>query len=306
MNPLAPLLVMALSGTGGPTGPEDQLQLAPYGPASITGMLMDSRIVESSGLVASLIKTNRYWTHNDGGNEPLIFAIDSSGAEQGFVRIEAAENRDWEDLTGFMLDGQSYLGIADVGDNGGIRETLSIYVIKEPDDPHGQSLKPDLVVNFRLEDGPRDIESVAFDANERAFYLLSKRDYPPALYRLQWPDANEHGLQLATRVGAVAAIPQPRAADAVNDPKAWRLRAQPTAMDFSADGRLAVVLTYGNAYLFPRRDQESWASALARTPKLIKLPPLPQSEAIAFDPEGRILITTEKWPAPLLLIQPTP
>ena len=302
---LLPLLAAALSVTSDARGRDNGLDLAPYGAANLTGVMVDSRITESSGLAVSMIETGRFWTHNDGGNEPLIFAIGSDGSRQGYVRLAAVENLDWEDLTAFMLDGQSYLGIADVGDNGAVRKTLSILLIKEPENPRGQSVKPDRVLSFRLEGGPRDIESAAFDVNDRAFYLLAKRGYPPYLYRLPWPDEDAHGLQTATRVGTVAAIPQPKPIDQKTDPKGWRYRSQPTAMDFSSDGRRAVVLTYRHAYLFQRRDQESWAAAMARAPQLIKLPALPQSEGIAFDPEGRILISTEKWPAPLLMIQPT-
>ena len=305
MNRMLPLLASLLAVAAEAPGRDDELQLAPYGPAKISGMLVDSRISESSGLAASSYKADRFWTHNDGGNEPLIFAIDNSGSRQGFIRLESAENYDWEDLTGFMLDGQSYLGVADVGDNGGIRKTLNIYLLKEPENPRGQAIRPDQVITFTLENGPKDIESVAYDAKDRAFYLLSKRGYPSYLYRLPWPDDGMHGSMTAKQIGTVTAIPQPRASDQATDPKGWRYRSQPTAMDFSTDSRRAVVLTYRHAYLFQRQEQESWAIAMARKPQLIKLPALPQGEGIAFDAQDRILVTTEKWPAPLLLIQPT-
>jgi hypothetical protein len=300
---LLPLLASLLGGAGETASPVDGLQPAVYGPVRISGFLADSRIAESSGLAASNQVGGRFWTHNDGGNDPLIFAIDAGGNKHGFVRLESARNQDWEDLTAFQLDGQNYLGIADVGDNGGIRKSIRIYIIKEPDSPQGQSVRPERVLEFILDDGPRDIESVAFDATDRAFYLLSKRGYPAYLYRLPWPDDDSPEIQTAIRVGVVDGIPQPDASDKNNDPKGWRYRAQPTAMDISRDGRLAIVLTYRHAYLFPRQLHEPWGTAMARAPQLIRLPALPQGEGIAFGHDGQILVSTEKWPAALLLIQ---
>jgi hypothetical protein len=66
-------------------------------------------------------------------------------------------------------------------------------------------------------------------------------------------------------------------------------------MDFSADGKLALVLTYGDLLLFPRQAGEPWAEALAREP--IKLPPpvLPQAEGACFTRDGRaIFVCSEK------------
>jgi hypothetical protein len=74
----------------------------------------------------------------------------------------------------------------------------------------------------------------------------------------------------------------------------------PTGLDLSADGRYAAVVTYKDAYLFPRIGSESWAEAFARRPQRIPMPPLRQAEAIAFGADERTLfVTTEKLPTPL-------
>jgi hypothetical protein len=61
-----------------------------------------------------------------------------------------------------------------------------------------------------------------------------------------------------------------------------------------------VVVTYKDAYLFRRPAGEDWATAFARSPQLIPLPPMRQAEAISFAADQRSLyVTSEGRPAPL-------
>ena len=46
------------------------------------------------------------------------------------LRVAGARNTDWEDLAAFELDGRHYLLIADTGDNGGLRRTLQLHVVR--------------------------------------------------------------------------------------------------------------------------------------------------------------------------------
>ena len=74
----------------------------------------------------------------------------------------------------------------------------------------------------------------------------------------------------------------------------WKSRDQ-AAWDLSADGSAAVVLTYGQVLLFPRKQSETWATAFAREP--VMLPPhnLTQAEATCFSVDGRaIYVASEK------------
>src|SRR3712207_9440411 len=49
-------------------------------------------LFRSSRRVAGL-----FWTHNDSGRDPVIFAVDAGGRLQGRFRVMGARNRDWED-----------------------------------------------------------------------------------------------------------------------------------------------------------------------------------------------------------------
>ncbi|MDR2675845.1 MAG: hypothetical protein LBC18_13525 [Opitutaceae bacterium] len=101
--------------------------------------------------------------------------------------------------------------------------------------------------------------------------------------------------------GAVAHLPQPDSKQRLFPIPAGRYRGQPTAMDFAADGSAAVVLTYGDTLLFPRRAGESWSAALAREPVILPPHNLGQAEAACFSRDSRAIFVTEEKPrAPLL------
>jgi hypothetical protein len=102
-------------------------------------------------------------------------------------------------------------------------------------------------------------------------------------------------------------IPQPNSEQRAFPIATGRYRGNPTSMDISADSRYAVVLTYGDALLFPRKPGETWATAFSRAP--LALPPhgLQQAEAICFSSDGHSLfITEERVHAPLLRYDLTP
>ena len=77
-------------------------------------------------------------------------------------------------------------------------------------------------------------------------------------------------------------------------------------MDFSRDGRHAVILTYDAVYLYRRDDGESWYQALNREPLGLSTRPLREAESLAFSADGRALfLTTEGKNPPLIRIDIT-
>ncbi|MCB9246870.1 MAG: hypothetical protein H6606_10620 [Flavobacteriales bacterium] len=85
-----------------------------------TGTL-DARIGESSGL--EQISADRFLTLNDGGNEPLLFTIDSSGEVLAVLTLRGFPNNDWESVCS-DADGGIYIG--DFGNNNNDRRDLRI------------------------------------------------------------------------------------------------------------------------------------------------------------------------------------
>src|SRR5688500_951919 len=55
-------------------------------------------VPEASGLAVSLRRRGLLWTHDDWGNDTVLFALDESGTIQGRVRLPL-RTRDWDDLS---------------------------------------------------------------------------------------------------------------------------------------------------------------------------------------------------------------
>jgi hypothetical protein len=260
---------------------------------------------ETSGLAPSHRAPDVLWTHDDSGGAAALYAISTTGAKVGVLRIHGVKNEDWEDVASFELAGKPCLLIADTGDNDAQRPTVLLHLVEEP--PLEQlraadelGTRPIRTLRVRYEDGPRDCEAVAVDPQERAVYLLTKRDQPARLYRVELEPQDGNAIVLARRVGTVARIPQPTSIQQRIKGHLGRRRAEVTAMDFAPDGRSAVVLTYGDLLLFPRQPGERWAEALAREPNRLPPPDLGQQEAACFSADGRQIYVASESARPLL------
>ncbi len=80
-------------------------------------------VPESSGL---LYKEGRLITHNDSGNDPYLYELDTlNGQVLREVFIQNANNVDWEDITADA----THLYVGDIGNNFGARTDLLIYKV---------------------------------------------------------------------------------------------------------------------------------------------------------------------------------
>ena len=133
-----------------------------------TAVLMAPRLGESSGIAASRHRPGVFWTHNDSGDGPILYATDSTGADLGYVTVAWARNFDWEDLGAGPCTRSSgtCLFVGDVGDNGARRPVINVYVLPEPEPPSnpGDTLRSaaveDIIV-LRYPDRPHDAEAIA-------------------------------------------------------------------------------------------------------------------------------------------------
>jgi len=276
-------------------------QPPPYGPPERTGTL-PKNLIEASGLAASRRDAKVLWTHNDSGGQPVLCALDPNGKRRGELRIQGVVNRDWEDIASFELDGRSWLLVADTGDNDSHRTDCALYVVAEPDPAelspdHETTAKVAWKIPVRYLDGPRDCEAVAVDARAGLVYLLAKRTSPHGLYTLPLRLPADGVLPAAMPVAQLpeSHFPQPSGTQHLLPIPTGRYRAQPTGMDFAADGTAAVVLTYGDVLLFNRKAGERWADALRRAPEVLPPHGLVQAEAVAFGTDGKtIYVTSER------------
>jgi hypothetical protein len=256
----------------------------------IAGHLQNAQINEASGLASSRQYPGLLWAINDGGDEPLLYAVGSDGADLGTFRVAGAQNLDWEALASFRLENAAYLLIADVGDNWEQRENATLYVVQEPAIT-ASGLDDERVVpiawqnDFTYEDGPLDCEAAAVDEAGQRVLLLSKRHQPPVLYELALRPAAAATIVVAHRLATVPHFNRP------------------TAMDLTPDGLAAVVLTYDSGYLFHRRQKEDWPGAFQKRPQRLRFNRLAQQEAVCFGFYGKsVFVTSEQMPTPLLRI----
>jgi hypothetical protein len=287
-----------------------RLPLARFERVLWLGYVRSERASEISGLAVSPRTPGLLWSINDSGDGPFLYALGEDGSDRGTVRVRGAQNIDWEDLAAFELDGKSYLLIADVGDNLSWRPAVTLYVVEEPvlqGARFGEQAQVDpiWILRARLQGGPADCEAVAVDARARRILLLSKRTVPPVLYSLPLVARRDaprgrDDLLVAQRMTTVPGIPQPSARDLELDPEYGAGSARPTALDVSADGARAVVLTYKEGYVFERAAGEGWAQAFAHVPVRVRMPYMKAMEAGGFAPDGRtIYATSEFLPTPI-------
>jgi hypothetical protein len=87
---------------------------------------LDKKIKESSGLIYI---SGRLFTLNDSSGKAEVYEIDSYGRVARIIKINGATNIDWEAIT----QDDSYIYIADIGNNKGDRKDLKIYKIDKSD-----------------------------------------------------------------------------------------------------------------------------------------------------------------------------
>ena len=257
-----------------------------YGQPRRLCSLANRRIDESSGLVHSRGNPGVFWTHNDSGDLPQLYAFDRTGKHLGTYAIPKGRNRDWEDLATHSEGDKQFLVICDTGDNFTGRSSVTLHFVEEPTvDPNRPTDKGKLhvvkTIDFTYEDRPQDCEAVAVDSRAMKVYLISKLD-KRTVYELAIPAA-------PVTKGAVAKAVAPLPLGPM------------TAMDISPDGLRAVVLTYPSAYEYSRTPGEQWAAAFKRPGRELPTPHRQQGESICYGPDGKTLyLTSEKLPTPLL------
>ena len=273
-----------------PAGAEKPAPAAPvaYGPPRELAKLADPEITESSGLACSRVNDGVFWTHNDSGSTPRVFAFNSQGESVGTFEISGAHAVDWEDMASFKQGKNGFLVIGDVGDNNLVRKGYAIYLVPEPVlPPKAKGIRATLkalpAIRFTYEDGPHNCESVGIDPTDKAIYLVSKMPSPVCkVYVLPLPTKGP-ATGLVAKAIATLSIPTT------------------TAMDISPDGLRAVVLTYGDAYEYARAPKEKWADAFGRPPRRLPMPGRAQGETLCYGPDGKTLyLTSERLPVPLL------
>jgi hypothetical protein len=108
---------------------------------------LPGEIIETSGLI---FWKGGLWTHNDSGNEPNLYKIDTiTGMILQTITISEAINIDWEDIA----QNETHIYIGDFGNNIGNRADQKIYIIEKSAFPvSGDGVVPCAIINFTYGD----------------------------------------------------------------------------------------------------------------------------------------------------------
>jgi hypothetical protein len=156
-----------------------------YGPPTTIATIKEKSITESSGLAASRLTPGAYWTHNDSGDGPFIYAFDTRGDSLGIFRVTGAQALDWEDMAAGPGPhaGKSYLYLGDIGDNNEARADVVVYRVLEPaltaatrnlTKARPGSTEPAEAIRLKYPDGKHDAEALLVHPTTGNIYIVNK------------------------------------------------------------------------------------------------------------------------------------
>lgn len=283
MNPLFSVFILALVLQG-------------YGPPTRIAQIQDKSINESSGLVASRTNPGAYWTHNDSGDGPFIYALDAGGNSLGTYRVTGANARDWEDIAAGPgpQRNRSYLYIGDIGDNDQKRSEVVIYRVPEPQlttaDKNTTKKRPGTTepaeaIRLAYPDAPHDAEALLVHPSTGNLYIVTKvLLVNPVVYEAAAP-------LTASRLITMKRIGELRVPSIFGGAI--------TGGNISPDGRSVALCDYFQGYeitLPPRSKNfnDIWTQTLTR----FDLGKRKQGESITYRLDGNALLATSEGKQP--------
>jgi hypothetical protein len=263
-----------------------------YGPPRNIATLKNPSIVESSGLAASRTMPGVYWTHNDSGDGPFIYAFDGGGESRGVFRVAGAINRDWEDMAvgPGPQPSQSYLYIGDIGDNSETRSEVVVYRVAEPAlttaDKTSSQTRPRTTqaveaIRLRYPDGKHDAEALLVHPSSGNLYIVTKALLArAAVYEVAAP----------LSVGKVITM---RRLGEIRVPSLFG--GVITAGSISPDGRRVALCDYFQGYeLVLPPASSSFNDIWKQKITVFDLGQRKQGEGIAYRSDGRALLATSE------------
>lgn len=252
----------------------------------LVGRLTSKRLAEASGVATSRTNPGIFWVVTDGGNDPELLAIDSTGELRGTLPIGNAENVDWEEVAVGRCGEATCIYIADTGDNRERRPEVAIHRVIEPELPPEKkksSLRKLRVETLRLSypDGPHDVEAMGV-LPDGALLLVSKgRSGGVLAFRVAADAWGTSRTVIAERVDSL-----PITASRGNGRVV-------TGMAISSDGSRVMVRTYRDLFPFMLSEGRRFTPLGAPTACDV-LGAEPQGEAVTWLEGGRLLLVSER------------
>lgn len=270
-----------VAGNGG-----GDIMKAPYASVKVVGRIEDPRVVESSGLVASRSTPDVIWTHNDSGDDPVLYCLRPTGSSCGHSSVTGASALDWEDIAAVGPSAGKELYIGDIGDNEETRPHVTVYVVREPTITDGAvtpTTDPARAIELTYPGGPRDAEALMVHPVTEDLYIMAKGHGAEVdVYKAESP--------LAARV-ELRRIATNRILANLTDR---------TGADISPDGRRVAIATYGGVYELTVSEGERFDSIWDKRATLVSNPLGRQIEAVTYLRDGTAIMFTEEGDRPRL------
>ena len=305
----SPSDLRALSGDRAAYTGTDTMGVRPTKPVLIT-LQARAQLVENSAATLSHTQPGVFFTINDSGNDPLLFALDTTGADRGVWRVMGTTNVDWEAAS----VGPCSLGnadssaapaecvyIGDVGDNDAKRKTRVLYQVVEPTAQTAgfNGSVEARRLRFRYSDGSHDVEAMYVAPNGDT-YLLTKRRLvdanrvarPSLVFQLPKRDWGTDTTVVAQLVDSLPIVPGSAPMRQVTDAA------------LSPDGRHLAVRTYGQIYVFAT-DSMTGRVRGAIPPAVCNIVGTERSpgEGVAwYGRTGKLMLTAEGRNSPLAVV----
>jgi hypothetical protein len=247
-----------------------------------TGMSPAS-VKEISGVVESQRNPGVLWVHNDAGDGPFLYAISTAGTLLGIYEVAGATAQDWEDIAlgpGPMA-GVSYLYVGDIGDNGEVRENITIYRVPEPSVPVEMPMTSETLtgaerITLVYPDKAHNSEAFMIDPLSGDLILVVKKSSGVSpVFRAAAPLRTDEPMRLEpllTLQFGSEILPG---------------NSSTTGGDISPRGDEIVIRTYNAAFLWRRPLGMPVSEALAQPPCPLPLEQERQGESLGFAQDGR-------------------
>ena len=237
---------------------------------------------ETSGLVAGANQT--VWTHNDSGGQPILYKINTEGKILRTITISHVKNTDWEDLAN---DYHGSIYIADIGNNRNNRKNLQILKIPHPDSLTTDSVTPQ-IITFSYENqtafppmaSQQNFDAEALIAYQDSLFIFTKnRTKPYSKYTYIYALPNQKGQYIA------------RLTDSIYLAHTHKYHSWVTSATRSPKQDLVILKKKKKAwYIYHLRDKKKRQLIPTKISGIYS-----QKEAIAFDSEGKLWISNEKF-----------
>lgn len=239
---------------------------------------LDSIICESSALVKPDKDFDLYYSLNDSGCKPEVFAFIETGKLIDSMTIPNSKNKDWEELVYYKDSLQNpFFVIGDMGNNRNKRKDLCLYtynVNKNVTSKHTFSYADQ--TQFPPVEDSLGFDCEAFFRRDSSYYFISKNrgKGPVKIYQLE-QDTSDHSASVKQTI---------RFKGMVNGCSVYK-------DEKSGTEKIALIL-YGRIFLFHLNDSPD---GIKLSPYgVIKFPSAGQSEGICWYNEHELRATNER------------